>query len=162
MGLIFSSMLALGLLIGLLVGLAGNEVVNGVLGALFVFVGGTAAGLEAYLRNTKIKASLSILALSLGCIVGLVSGILAIEYRFFSPSNAETAFQESILRALRDDEVSISTAVEAYKTFAEIERSPLRSLELSEIERIHEMYIGDTLSAEQAYARLHETLTAGQ
>jgi len=78
--------LTLGFLIGTLVGMTSASVVSSLIPLLFAFGGGSAvAFLRKLDREAQRRASIAILYLSIGCIIGVYSGIIITENQFLSP-----------------------------------------------------------------------------
>lgn len=76
----------LGLLIGTLVGLTSESVVQSLIGLLFALMGGSVIALLGKLSpEDRTKASQAIASLSIGCLIGIYSGIIVTQYRLLSP-----------------------------------------------------------------------------
>ena len=75
----------LGLLIGTLVGLTSESVVQTLLGLLFALMGGSVIAFLSKLSPEDRKtASQAIASLSIGCLIGIYSGIVVTQYRLLS------------------------------------------------------------------------------
>ena len=81
---------ALGLLLGTLAGLSTTPVVITLIGALFAFVGGSAAAFFGKLDAARLRlASLGVLAMSVCMLIGLVGGITVRANRLLTLEPAE-------------------------------------------------------------------------
>jgi hypothetical protein len=85
---------SLGLLIGTMTGMSSESVVKSLISLLFVFVGGSVLALLHRLTpHDRNIAGGAIFGMSLGCLLGLYSGIFVSEHRVLTPGTAasETA-----------------------------------------------------------------------
>ena len=83
---------AMGLLLGNLLGMTSEPVVKYVIGILFTFVGGTVfAFLQRLTEKDRAVAGQAVFALSLGCLIGVYSGVWVNQHRSLSPTTAAGA-----------------------------------------------------------------------
>ncbi len=110
--------LLLGLLIGLLIGMSANGAVAIVIPLLFTFAGGSAIAYFSRQSAEVIRqANRSITALSLGCLVGVFSGIIITENQLltFNSAAPRRAARESVeaTKYLRAGEIERAKAIDA-------------------------------------------------
>lgn len=129
----------MGLLVGTLVALSAEALVQALIAALFALFGGS---LLALLKNVsaidQLKTSAGVLAISIGTLVGLYSGLYINQHQVLTPT---------ALRASRPTDV-----VNTY----------LRANVIPEATAIETQYQNKELTAEQAYGRLHELIIEQQ
>ena len=128
---------AMGLLLGNLLGMTAEPLVKYVIGILFTFVGGSVfAFLHKLNDKDRAVAGQAVFALSLGCLVGVYSGVWVNQHRSLSPATTASAAQ--------------AAAPEPYLRNAKVDQA-------NEIDRERQSGI---LTPEQAYEKMYHLLQA--
>jgi Na+/glutamate symporter len=118
----------LGFLIGTLTAFTADSVVSSLIPLFFAFAGGSAIAFgKNFEKHARDLAALAILGLSIGCVIGVYSGIYVFERKLLTPQE---------MRETRDDS--------AY----------LRKLSMDQIDLIDQQKRSGILTTEQAYAEL--------
>lgn len=129
---VFIAFLLLGAVIGTLAAFTATSVVASLLPLFFAFSGGTAIAFAGHVDASVLKrACIAISGLSLGCLVGLYSGVLVSQHKWLTPQQERAA----------------ATAAGT---------SYLRNYSLSEADMIDQQLRAGTLTPEQAYSKLQE------
>jgi hypothetical protein len=122
----------LGFLIGTLTAFTADSVVSSLIPLFFAFAGGSAIAFGKNLeKHTRDLAALAILGLSVGCVIGVYSGVYVFEHKLLTPQE---------MRVARDDS--------AY----------LRNLSMSQIDLIDQQKRSGILTTEQAYTELTKVI----
>ena len=141
MALIVLAFVCLGFLIGNLVGLSAESTLAVLIPLLFTFAGGSAV---AFLPKLDVEsrrlAAAAVIALSLSCMAGVYSGIFVSEHQLLSPS---------------------STRASSSSTRSIAENKYLKSINMRDVDAIHQQFRTNRLTAEQAYNQLHELVSKG-
>jgi hypothetical protein len=91
---------ALGLVVGNLVGLTATPVVASLLGLLFAFAGGSILTFfHKYTPEDRTAAAQGLLALAVGCLLGVYAGIFVSERRLLSPPHRRMPTTDSAYAA---------------------------------------------------------------
>jgi len=132
----------LGLLIGTLVAMSAHSLAQGVLASLFALFGGSLLGLlQKVPIHDQFKVAAGILAISVGTLIGLYSGIYVNEHQLLTPVDARIVARRT----------GSSAPLEANKY--------LRSTVLSKANAIDQQYRNGGFTDKQAYDELRKILT---
>jgi hypothetical protein len=127
----------LGFLIGNLVGLSAESALAVIVPLLFAFGGGSAvAFLHKLGPAERTRSAGAVVALSIGCLIGVYVGIVVSERQALSPSKRRLAREAT-------------TADLKY----------LRSADIEKVNEIDQRYKGGALSAAEAYERLYSLVS---
>lgn len=87
---------SMGLLVGNLVGMSSDHLSRVILGLLFGLIGGSIAALLHKIPvNDRHLAGAALCTLSLGCLVGVYSGIFVSQYQLLTPASQRTYNSEA-------------------------------------------------------------------
>jgi len=104
--------LALGGLVGNLLAMSAQSLVQSVVAALFALFGGSLlVMLEKLSEVNQTKAALGILAISVGTLVGVYSGLYVNEYQLLTPPQSRPSGQE-VRKYLRENVTSSAKAID--------------------------------------------------
>jgi hypothetical protein len=152
---------AMGLLVGSLVGLTAEAVVMPLIGLLFAFIGTSIlAMLHKLSADDRKAAGMAILALSIFCLVGVYSGILATEHQILTPISKrgeKAAAKESPAPASESKPPAAKSEADA-KSVTEVKRSPYLYLRSDEVEAANAIDIlksQSKITTEEAYERMY-------
>lgn len=135
MALAFGS---LGLLVGNIIGLSGNSLGISFVAALFALGGGSLIPfLNKLIPNDREIAAISLIALSLSCLLGIYVGILQNEYQIFTPSKTHGSDHNDQTRYLRGEDMDV-------------------------INSIDRKYTSKLITAEDAYEQLYKAVVSDQ
>ncbi len=138
----------LGVLVGTLVAMSEQHLAQAVIAALFALFGGSLLTfLQRLTDDNQKRASIGVLAISLGALVGVYSGLYVNEYQLLTPP----------ARRFMLGPIPNST-VEAKKDFEIKARKYLKENVLPPANAIDMKYRTHLLSAEAAYEQLRELL----
>jgi hypothetical protein len=144
-----AGLFALGLLVGTLMAMSEHSLAQGVIAALFALFGGTLIGFLSKLSPAdQFKAAAGILAISIGTLIGVYSGIVVNQYEILTPASRRT--------------VPIATAGPSGSTATARAAEPnkyLRAEVLSEVNAIDQQR-RNGMACEEAYAKLRDAITA--
>jgi len=139
---------ALGVLVGTLVALSAQSLAQAVIALLFAMFGGSLLALFQKLAvPEQIKVAAGILAISLGTLAGVYSGIFVTEHQILTPTSRR--FTQQL-----DDGKGKTTKGQTYLY--------LRENSLNKVNEIDQKYRTKLLSPEEAYEQLHSALTEDQ
>lgn len=125
-------MLALGIVVGTLVAMSATSLAQGVLAALFALFGGSLLGFLKQVRvEDQLKVAAGVLAIAVGTLIGIYSGIYVNEYKLLTPPQLRASEQDT---------------------------KYLRAAELSRANAIDQQYRNHQLQAEEAYAQLRKLI----
>ena len=100
---------ALGYLTGTLVGMSASPVTGALVGLLFAFAGGSGvAFFKTLTPEERVSAGQGIMALSLGCLLGVYSGIVVSEFRLLSPRGTQPGLTAQQPTAARQPTTGVS------------------------------------------------------
>jgi hypothetical protein len=144
---VITAFAALGLVVGNLVGLTATPVVASVLGLLFAFAGGSILTFfHKYTHEDRNAAARGLLALALGCLVGVYAGIFVSERRLLSPAHRRGTANV----VARGDDVSVMFRSQAY----------LRSSVAEKADVLDNQYQNGEISAPTAFRELYRAVKA--
>ena len=139
-------LLSLGILIGTLLAMSAQSLAKSVIAALFALFGGS---LLTFLQKVPIqdqfKASVGILAISVGTMIGIYSGLYVNEYRLLSPPALRP-------RVASNSKVELAPLEPKY--------SYLRASDLDDLEAIDQKYRTQAITAKDAYEQLRSHITS--
>lgn len=135
-----AAFLVLGLLIGTLLAMSAQSIVQAVIAALFAMFGGSILVLlEKVSPTNQLKSCVAILAVSLGTLVGVYSGVYVNEHELLTPTSRRVSAFESR---------RMDTEVEKY----------LKAYVRPKAAAIDEQYTNKMIKAEEAYDRLRKVV----